>query len=191
MGQRLGSRMRLIIIGGSLAVLLSCVYLLRLDTSSGYLDGFLPAFLLRGLGIGLVMAATSFAVVSAAPLAKSGLASGTLTMARNLGTAMGVALSGTVYLQYVDGALRSQLAALPPAQFAQLASAAEHFALVGQGATRAMVEQIVIDGFIHIALVGAILTAVAMLAAVFIRPRVTVGQVATAKRDGVVSVAES
>lgn len=191
MGQRLGARMRLIVIGGSFAVLLSCIYLLRLNTSSNYLDGFLPAFLLRGLGIGLVMAATSFAVVSAAPLAKSGLASGTLTMARNLGTALGVAVFGTVYLQDVGGALKSQLAGLPPAQLAQVSGAAEHFALVGADTTRAIVAPIILDGFIHIAVAGAVITAVAMLAAFFIRPRVAVTQAATVKREGVVPVAET
>jgi hypothetical protein len=190
LGQRLGARLRLIIVGGSFLVLLSCVYLLRLTTASGYLDGVLPAFLLRGLGIGLVMAASSFAVVSAAPLAKSGLASGTLTMARNLGTALGVALFGSVYLQSVATQLRSQLAGLPPEQFAVVATAAEHFALAGPDATHAVVAQIVLDGFIHVALAGVVVTAVAMISAVFIRPRVPVTQAATMRPDVVASVVE-
>src|SRR5215211_6927644 len=113
-GQRLGSQLRLIIMAGSLAVVLSALYLLRLDTESGYLDGLLPAFLIRGLGIGLVMSATSLAVMSAVPIAKSGLASGTQTMARNIGTAMGVALFGAIFLNHIHSELLVLLADAPP-----------------------------------------------------------------------------
>jgi EmrB/QacA subfamily drug resistance transporter len=166
MGQRLGARMRLIVIGGSLLVAISFIYLLRLDVTSGYVDGFLPAFLLRGMGIGLVMSATSFAVVTSVPLAKVGFASGTLTMARNLGTAMGVAVFGTVYLQYVGSAMGG--AQLSPAVIA----AAEHFAIAGGETIRAVVYQFIVDGFIHIAFTGVIITSLATVAAIFIRPGV-------------------
>ena len=55
LGQKLGTKLRLIIIAGSLSVGISFLYLLQLDTSSRYVDGLLPSFILRGLGIGLVM----------------------------------------------------------------------------------------------------------------------------------------
>jgi DHA2 family methylenomycin A resistance protein-like MFS transporter len=172
MGQRLGARMRLIVIAGSLMVALSFVYLLRLDVTSGYLDGFLPAFLLRGAGIGLVMSATSFAVVTAAPLAKVGLASGTLTMARNLGTAMGVAIFGTVYLQYIDGAmLPLQTGGVLPANLKEIMAAAEHFVVTADLGYQAYVLRAVVDGFIHIAFGAVVITSLATLAAVFIRPQ--------------------
>ena len=168
MGQRLGGRLRWIIIAGSLAVFISFLYLFGLSTQSNYWNGFLPALLLRGIGIGLVMASTSFAVVSSVPMAKSGLASGTLTMARNLGTAMGVAVLGTVFLQHIDGSLAAQLSG---ASVAQIAGAAEHFAVAGDGATRTLIETIVITGFIRIAWVGALLCGAATVAALFVRHR--------------------
>src|SRR3712207_1970299 len=105
---------------GSLAVLISALYLLRLTPESGYADGLLPAFLIRGLGIGLVMSATSLAVMSAVPVAKAGLASGTQTMARNIGTAVGVALFGAVFLNHVDAELPKRLADAPPEQAVQV-----------------------------------------------------------------------
>lgn len=89
LGQRLGHRIRYLIILGSASVAISFIFLLRFNVDSGYADGLLPAFFLRGLGIGLVMSATSYAVVSAMPVQKSGLASGTLTMARNIGPQVG------------------------------------------------------------------------------------------------------
>jgi EmrB/QacA subfamily drug resistance transporter len=166
MGQRLGARLRWLIFAGSLLVVASFVYLFGLNAQSGYVDGFLPALVMRGIGIGLVMASTSFAVVSAVPMAKSGLASGTLTMARNLGTAMGVALCGTVFLHYLDSSLPT---ALPMAA----AQAAEQFTVTGDAAVRPVVESLIISGFIYIAWAGAVLCSVATVAALFVRHRLT------------------
>ncbi|MGD9894039.1 MAG: MFS transporter [Dehalococcoidia bacterium] len=169
MGQRLGSRLRLIVMGGSLAVLVSALYLLRLNTESGYVDGLLPAFLIRGLGIGLVMSATSLAVMSAVPLTKAGLASGTQTMARNIGTAMGVALFGAIFLNHVDRDLPARLTDLPPEQSAQITAAAEHFVPAGDGEARLASEDVIVDGFIAIAVVTVFIAALATGAAYFIR----------------------
>jgi MFS transporter, DHA2 family, methylenomycin A resistance protein len=174
MGQRLGHRLRFIVMTGSVSVSLSFLYLLGLDTESRYLDGFLPAFILRGVGIGLVMSATSLAVVSAVPLAKSGLASGTLTMSRNVGTAVGVALFGAVFLHYVDAEVPARLAGQPPAEVAAATVAADRFVAVGEGPTLAATEQMIVDGFVLLAIVAAVLCAVAMAAAGFIRHQAVV-----------------
>ena len=156
LGQRLGRQVRLIIIAGSVSVAISFVYLLRLDTSSGYVDGLLPAFILRGLGIGLFMSATSFAVVSAMPVQKSGLASGTLTMARNIGTSVGVAVFGAVFLQSVDANLPGQLeaAGVAPAEAAAYEAAAHHFVPAGKGEIREVTRGAVVDGFLAVSVVG-------------------------------------
>lgn len=173
MGQKLGPRLRLIVMGGSLAVLVSALWLLRLDTESGYVDGLLPAFIIRGLGIGLVMSSTSLAVMSAVPVAKSGLASGTSTMARNIGTAMGVAIFGAVFLHHVDTEMPRRLADAPPAQVAEATAAAGHFVPAGEGPLRQITEQVIVDGFILIALVTVVMAALATAAAFFIRHRLT------------------
>ena len=88
LGQKLGPRLRLVVMAGSLSVALSFAYLLTIDVGVTYASGLLPAFLLRGLGIGLVMSATSLAAMSSVPVARAGLASGTLTMFRQVGTAL-------------------------------------------------------------------------------------------------------
>ncbi len=129
MGQRLGDQIRLVVMAGSILVALSFLYLLQLDVNDGYAGGFLPAFVLRGAGIGLFMSSSSLAVVSAVPLAKSGLASGTLTMSRNIGTSMGVAVLGAVYLHYVD--------AHAAARFARGRPDADRGAFSGGGQVRA------------------------------------------------------
>jgi len=156
LGQRLGHRIRLIIIAGSLSVGVSFLYLLQIDVDSRYMDGLLPAFVLRGLGIGLVMSATSFAVVSSMPVQKSGLASGTLTMARNIGTSIGVAVFGAVFLQSVGSNLPGELAAagVSGAEAEATVARAEHFLPPATGPERDVSRQAIIDGFLVISGTG-------------------------------------
>ncbi len=196
MGQRLGSRLRLAIIAGSLAVVVSALYLLRLDAGSTYIDGLLPAFLIRGLGIGIVMTTTSLAVMSAVPIAKSGLASGMLTMARQIGTAMGVAVLGAVFLHHVKTELPKQLSGLPPEYVAQITTAADHFMPIAQGKARMVAAGVVLEGFVRTALAASILCGMATVAACFIRHRLHTGQQAEAplssdtRLPGITSAAE-
>ena len=173
-GQRLGSRLRLLVVIGSVLVGLSFLYMLRLDSSSNYAVGFLPPFLIRGAGIGLVMSASSLAVMSAVPLAKSGLASGTLTMARNIGTSMGVALMGAVYLSHVDGAVATRVGSTSPDQLARLKAGVDHFVPAGQGSVNAVMRQIIVEGFVRTAVVASLVCVVATLAAFFIRHSLSV-----------------
>ena len=173
LGQKLGHRIRLIIIAGSLSVGVSFLWLLRMDVQANYVDHFLPAFLLRGLGIGLVMSATSFAVVSSMPVAKSGLASGTLTMARNIGTSIGVAIFGAVFLQSMAGRLPDALAeaGVPPPEAAAIETRANHFIPAGDGPGREASREAIVDSFIVISVAGLALAALATTSAAMIRPR--------------------
>lgn len=159
-GQKLGPKLRLLVIAGLFAVAASFVLLTTIDVDSRYVDGMLPAFILRGIGIGLVMSALSLAVMSAIPTAKAGLASGTLTMARQTGTAFGVALFGAIYVNSVHGALEDRL----PAELerrAEVVEAAEHFVPAGEGEVRDRTRAAVVDGFIAMSVVGLAVSAVA------------------------------
>ncbi|MEX2228063.1 MAG: DHA2 family efflux MFS transporter permease subunit [Dehalococcoidia bacterium] len=171
LGQRLGSRIRVLLVVAAGAVLASALHLLALTTASGYVDGFLPAFVARGLGVGLFMAASSFAVMSALPMARSGLASGTLTMARQVGTAVGVTVLGALYVRHIDGAVPVQLAASSSADVAAVLDAAHHFVNAAPAAASAAVSQAIVDGFILIALATSVMAAVAAVASLFIVPR--------------------
>ena len=171
LGQRLGTRMRYVVIAGSASVLFSFLLLLTLDTRSRYLDGFLVPFIFRGLGIGLVMSATSYAVVTALPVAKSGLASGALTMARNIGTSLGVALFGAVFLHSVQASVPGAVAGVPDDQAARIESAATHFVAAGTPEIRAGVEQDIVDGFVLVGATASVVSVLAIGAAFFIRPR--------------------
>jgi DHA2 family methylenomycin A resistance protein-like MFS transporter len=170
-GQRLGSRLRLLLVFASLCVLGSALYLLTLTTSSGYLDGLLPPFIARGLGIGLFMSASSYAVVASVPLGKSGLASGTLTMARQVGTAVGVTVLGAVYLRHLDANVAPQLAGFSEAEAAAAMAGAAHFVNVAQGAAAEVVRQGILDAFLATVVATSVMSAVAAAAAWLIRLR--------------------
>lgn len=169
MSQRLGHRLRYLVMGGAGFVGLSFLYLLTLDVESRYLDGFLGPFVLRGIGIGLVMTSTSLAVVGAVPLAKSGLASGTLTMARNVGTAMGVAILGAIYLQHLESEAPRSFAGAGPGGAASLTTAAERF-LAPAGEFSDASAHLIVEGYILVAAACVVMALVATAAAFFIRP---------------------
>jgi hypothetical protein len=82
-----------ILVPALLAIGVSFFYVaVTLTPQSTYVGGLLPTFLVRGLAIPVVSSCTTLAVMSAVPTKLSGLASGTLGMARNIGTAFGVAV---------------------------------------------------------------------------------------------------
>lgn len=166
--QRLGPWLRLLIVAGTLAIVLASLNVVfRLDTGSTYAALLLPSFVLQGLGIGVVISVTSFAAVSALPTAKSGLAAGTFIMARQIGTAVGVAVLGAVFLQYVDVVLPDRLADGPHSEIEPVVLAAKQFIAIGDGEALAAVRQVIAEGLSRVFLV----TALAAVAAFFIRHR--------------------
>lgn len=171
-GQRMGHRLRLLMGGGALAVAASFVYLLFLDTESGYTDGLLPTFILRGFGIALVISTSSLAVMSSIPMAKAGFASGTLTMFRQTGTAVGVAIMGAVFVHHIDTDLPSRLHASDPATQMQAQAAAEHFVPLGEGAVADAARESIVEGFVLLAGLGLGLSLLAVTAAAFVRHRI-------------------
>jgi EmrB/QacA subfamily drug resistance transporter len=80
---------------GLLIVALSMFLQSRIDASTTY-GSLLPAFVLMGLGLGLVMSPMSTAAMNAVDRTKAGVASGTLTMSRMVGGTFGVAALGAL-----------------------------------------------------------------------------------------------
>ncbi|HLH23013.1 MAG TPA: MFS transporter [Chloroflexota bacterium] len=175
LGQRAGTRLRLVAASGICALGLSflyvCVYVTWSGAASSYTAGLLPALVLRGVGIPLVAACTSLAVMNAVPVEKAGLAAGTLGMARNVGTAAGVALLGAAFAAHVDAVIAPPQAALAPLDLAALRVAAAQFIAAGDGAGRTLAEAAILGGFARLALLCALLCGAAMGAALLSRDR--------------------
>jgi DHA2 family methylenomycin A resistance protein-like MFS transporter len=178
-GQRLGPRLWLLIFMGTLAALAGALLMLRLTPESTYANGLLPAVLLIGISIGVLTPAGTFAVVSAVPTTRSGLASGTLGMARNMGPAIGVAVLGAVFLHHIDTDIPRQLQSLPASEIASVTSPAEHMLVEGTGAAQEVAAREIIVGLQQLSIAIAILCVGALVAAVYIRHEVSTTKIAT------------
>jgi EmrB/QacA subfamily drug resistance transporter len=88
------------------------------DTSYGFLIG---AFVLMGLGMGLVMSPMSTAAMNAVEPAKAGVASGILSMSRMVGGTFGVAAMGALVSGLGRGRIDQLVPNLPADQRAKLA----------------------------------------------------------------------
>jgi MFS family permease len=101
---------------------------LTVDTSYGFLVG---AFILMGLGMGLVMSPMSTAGMNAVEPTKAGVASGILSMARMVGGTFGVAVMGALITGLGKSKLDQLLPAMPEGRRQDLADS------LGAGGTRA------------------------------------------------------
>jgi EmrB/QacA subfamily drug resistance transporter len=81
------------------AVLLVTVHGATADTSTW---AFVPGFVVAGAGFGLMVAPIGMFTISKVPVAQAGSASGLLSTTGQLGSAVGVALVGTVFFSVVD-----------------------------------------------------------------------------------------
>ena len=157
-----GSRRYAFLVLALLAIGLSYLYVVvTLTPQSNYVSGLLPTFLVRGLAIPIVSSCATLAVVSAVSTRQAGLASGTLGMARNIGTAFGVAVLSQVYLFQVNTTLPSSLTTSQ--------AAADQFIASGEGASRLVVEGVILQGFKLTALTCLVFCAGAAIFAFFMR----------------------
>jgi len=104
--------------GGFTLAGIATIGLGRLDAASTYATAW-PWYLLNGLGYGLLVPAVSSAGMSAVPVERSGVGSGILNSARQIGAAVGLAVLGSLSVAAVDGAWRRGVEALPDAARAQ------------------------------------------------------------------------
>jgi EmrB/QacA subfamily drug resistance transporter len=91
---------------------------LAVDTSYGFLVG---AFILMGIGMGLVMSPMSTAAMNAVEHTKAGVASGILSMSRMVGGTFGVAAMGALVTGLGGHRIDDLLPSLPPDRRAALA----------------------------------------------------------------------
>jgi MFS family permease len=135
---------------------------LSADTSYGFLVG---AFVLMGLGMGLVMSPMSTAAMNAVEHTKAGVASGILSMSRMVGGTFGVAAMGALVSGLGKSRIDTLLPNVPADQRSKLADS------LGAGGTQVggQVGSAVSDAFVYalnnglrlaalIAALGALLT---------------------------------
>ena len=119
--------------GGLAAVAVALVSLSTLHADSGY-GALWPAFMLLGAGIGLVLTASSDAIVGNAPVDDAGIAGGLQSTAVQLGGVLGTTILGSILSSRVGSVLVGELtgAGVPAPVAGELHAAKE---LVAQGVT--------------------------------------------------------
>jgi EmrB/QacA subfamily drug resistance transporter len=104
---RIGPR-PLMVAGLSLTAF-SLFLLTRIDVGTGY-GLLLPAFVIMGVGIALVMSPMSTAAMNSVPPEKAGVGSGILSMSRMVGGTFGVAAIGALFQHLARNELAHELA---------------------------------------------------------------------------------
>lgn len=88
---------RTLLVAGSFVVGLSLALFATLDENSRYAHGVLLPLLIHAVGIALVFAPGTMAIMHAVPAQDAGSASGLLQMDQQIGGALGIAIVATIY----------------------------------------------------------------------------------------------
>jgi EmrB/QacA subfamily drug resistance transporter len=112
LSDRVGSRW---LMAAGMTVVAVCCLLLSTVTLHSTFWHMLPAFLLGGLGMSFVMTPMSAAAMGAAPVDKAGVASGVLNTFRQVGVALGIAITGAIITSRAAASARG--GAKPPQAF--------------------------------------------------------------------------
>jgi EmrB/QacA subfamily drug resistance transporter len=121
---------------------------IEVGTSYGFLMG---AFVLMGLGMGLVMSPMSTAAMNAVDASKAGVASGILSMSRMVGGTFGVAALGALVSAVGRHDLDAKLPGLPAGVRDRLA---ENLGVVPPGSLPAEVAAVSKEAFVHALQIG-------------------------------------
>jgi EmrB/QacA subfamily drug resistance transporter len=103
LSDRIGSRW---LMAGGMTVVAVCCLLLSTVTLHSTFWHMLPAFVLGGLGMSFVMTPMSAAAMGAAPVDKAGVASGVLNTFRQVGVALGIAITGAIIADRAAASVR-------------------------------------------------------------------------------------
>ncbi len=167
---------RVITIGLTLEALGIWLYVAAFSPSTSFV-ALLPALMLHGIGIGFATSQLTNVVLSDIPPQKAGSASGAAGMVRQVGTALGIALIGAIFVSQATSHVRHDLAketGIPPAVRQQVVRSVGDG--IGGGApagasdspTRRRIETLVSNGVADaarpaVAFAGAVVTIGALL----------------------------
>ncbi|MEV6348774.1 MFS transporter [Actinoplanes sp. NPDC051851] len=160
---------RAVMTTGLLLLAAGMAWISRLDTASGYLP-FLAGLILAGLGMGLTSTTGTDAIVSSLSRDKQGVASAMNDTTREVGSAIGIALMGSVYGSHYRDSLNDLPGALPTTAVDTIKESAAAGLVVAQQAgaladtITAAVEKAFMDGLsASLIVVATVLTVAAVI----------------------------
>jgi MFS family permease len=129
---RRGPRLPLVISG--ICSVTACAMLTGIDQATP-IPWLLAAYVVFGLGLGLVNAPITNAAVSGMPRAQAGVAAAIATTSRQVGQTLGVAVVGAIVTSRVGGSLHADLASASPPGWWTLTACSAVVLLLGLMAT--------------------------------------------------------
>jgi len=169
LNQRIGMYLRYMVMFGIVLMGLSFLYIAQLNNQSDYINGLLPAFLLRGVGIPILMTSMSLMIMNSVSGDKRGLAAGMLNMSRNIGTAMGVAILGQLFTHYVSGTIIKSGINISESKLVEVKTMAYQFILINDKFIQPLAAKAILHGFKNMAAICAIAFIPALLSTVLIK----------------------
>jgi MFS family permease len=171
LADRVGART--VVGAGFACMVVGFVLMSRLGVASHYPD-FLLALLIFSGGLGLSATPATNAIVSALPAEKQGVASAVNDVTRELGSAIGIALLGSLFTGNYHSHLAGLPSALPPIAVAAIRQSPAAGVAVATdprlGAARPIVERTVhlafLNGMEHAFVAGAVASVVGLVYAV-------------------------
>jgi EmrB/QacA subfamily drug resistance transporter len=168
---------RAVMVAGLVVLASGFVILAQLTESSGYAP-FLIGLMVFGVGLAMSSTPATTAIVNSLPLAKQGVASAVNDTTREIGSALGVALLGSIYGTAYTSSVKDSLTALPPkAAHAASESAAAGLRAAGQigghagGQLAHAVRAAFIDGLSTSLIVGTVVLAIGGALVLWLAPR--------------------
>jgi EmrB/QacA subfamily drug resistance transporter len=138
---------RPLMVSGLSLVTLALFLQTRIDLDTGY-GLLLPAFILMGIGMALVMSPMSTAAMNAVVPEKAGVGSGILSMNRMVGATFGVAAIGALFQHLARNELTDKLAGTGVSK-AQMDEIVHGLGAGGSGSMTPQVQHAAHDAFIH------------------------------------------
>jgi EmrB/QacA subfamily drug resistance transporter len=129
---RRGPRLPLVISG--LCSVIACAMLSGIDAGTPF-AWLLAAYVIFGIGFGLVNAPVTNAAVSGMPRAQAGVAAAIATTSRQFGQTLGVAVVGAIVTSHVGGSLHADLSSASPPGWWTLSACGAVVLLLGFMAT--------------------------------------------------------
>ena len=110
LADRLGSRP--LMVAGGIISLIAYLLFMRLGIGDSYWTGFLPAILMFGIGVGIIIVPLTVSLLRSVPERYSGMAAGSNYAATRIGNMLAIAIFGAVMLSVFQSGLAERLISL-------------------------------------------------------------------------------
>lgn len=99
-------------VAGGIISLIAFLLFMRLGIGDSYWTGFLPAILMLGIGVGIIIVPLTVSLLRSVPERYSGMASGSNYAATRIGNVLAIAIFGAVMLSVFQSGIAERLTSI-------------------------------------------------------------------------------